>query len=107
MASRKLTREEWLEAIVQWRRSGQTRETFCARRDLNPRRMEWWEKRLAETSDVASGSEAATFIEVSSQGEIVATDRLELEVGRVRVRIPVSFDERVLARVLAVLEARR
>lgn len=69
--------------------------------------MEWWEKRLAEASSVGPESEAPAFIEVSGQGEVIATDRLELEVGRVRVRIPASFDERVLSRVLAVLEARR
>jgi hypothetical protein len=107
VATRKLTREEWIDAIGQWRRSGQTRETFCARRDLNPRRMEWWEKRLADASSLGSEAETPAFIEVSAQGEVIATDRLELEVGRVRVRIPASFDERVLARVLAVLEARR
>ena len=107
MSTRKLTREEWFKAIGQWRRSGQTRENYCAGRDLNPRRMVWWERQLAGRSSAAGEAVASTFVEVTQSGEVVAPERLEIEVGGVRVRIPAEFDEQALTRVLAVLEARR
>jgi hypothetical protein len=104
--TRKMTREEWVKAIGQWRRSGQSREEWCARRDLNPRRMEFWERRIAGRGGERDGAGPA-FVEVTSSGEVVSTGLLELEVGGVRLRVAAGFDEQVLVRVLAVLEARR
>ena len=106
MATRKLTREEWVKAIGQWRRSGQSREEWCARRELNPRRMEWWERRISGRGGEREAADSS-FVEVTSDGEVVPSGLLELEVGGVRLRVGAGFDEQVLVRVLAVLEARR
>lgn len=69
--------------------------------------MELWEKRLAGAASASETGSAAAFVELTADGEVVSAERLELELGGVRLRIPATFDERVLARVLAVLEARR
>jgi hypothetical protein len=49
------------------------------------------------------------FVEIGSQAgslENAGEDRIELEVGRVRLRVPDAFCPETLARVLAVLEGR-
>lgn len=106
MATRKLTKDEWVSTIAQWRRSGQTREVFCARRELNPRRMEFWERRLGGKIEAEEEHGAPAFVEVTADGEVVSAERLELEVRGIRIRLPATFDERALSRVLALLEAR-
>ena len=108
MAKRKLIREEWRSTIAEWRASGLSREEYCEPRGLNARTMAWWEGTLARGGRGGGGSRARAtkFVEVTSAVAGIDT-RLELELGGVHVRVPASFDDGALRRVLAVLEARR
>ena len=106
-------RATWSKRIESWQRSGLSATEFAARHGLRERTLTWWRWRLGRGAKssaltVRKGATAAvgplTFVEMTS-----AASREPFEVvltSDVRVRVPASFDERVLVRLLDVLERR-
>ena len=60
LAARRWTEEDAGVALAAWRRSGQSAYAFARGHGLNPQRLHWWAKRLAEWD---AESEATSFVE--------------------------------------------
>jgi len=108
-------RQEWVERVDQWRRSGLTAKRFAASIGVKAGTLTHWAWRLGHEQQrrkVQRGSVMASAAQSDAFVEIVATatrdDRFELVVGNGReLRIPADFDATALERLLGVLEAAR
>ena len=91
-----------------------TRAQFARRERIRPETLSWWRwklasegggRRRARVQRVRAESELA-FVEVASRAASVlgsGETRIELEMGRVTLRVPDRFSPETLARVLKVL----
>jgi len=102
-------RQEWVERVDRWRRSGMTAKQFAASMGVNAGTLAHWswrlgrEQRTLKTRPAAS-QRALVEIVTGATGD----DRFELVVGNGRrVHVPASFDAAALVRLLTVLEAGR
>jgi hypothetical protein len=111
------TREEWRERVRAWQASGLSCAQFAQRAKVHPGTLMWWRWKLTSgdgdrprsRAKSAHAASALTFVELAPQAAPFAAaseSRIELEVGRVRLRVPDQFRPETLARVLEVLEAR-
>ena len=100
---RRWTREDAREVIALLDRSGQPVSAFAAEHGIDPQRVYLWRRRLGK-------AEPTTFQEIvvrpSSRMVDGNRDGTPFEVALVSglvVRVPASFDEEALARLLNVL----
>jgi hypothetical protein len=100
---------EWAERVRQAEASGLSIPAFAAKHQLSKSALYSWRHRLAgEATEASSRPSAATalaFIRLEPLAQQAAAEPIEvlLRNGRV-VRVPLAFDEGVLARVLNVAE---
>ena len=99
MPGRRRSAAEWRALVAEWRASGQSRGTFATVRGLSPRTLGWWAWRLGATAD--PGPEFVELV-VADAVEAAPPD-LVVEVGVVRVHVPVGFDARELRRLVDAL----
>ena len=112
------TPREWQAVFRDWEASGLTQVQFCTQRGLSIHvfRAERYGKRRSRTNLQTGSGRSATFVPVKvvarRQGSALAllnpaaaVIELVLVGGRV-VRVSSGFDEHLLARVIAVAEAR-
>jgi transposase-like protein len=97
------TEEEARQVIAALERSGKPVAAFAAEHGLDPQRVYYWRRRVA-------GGDGTTFRELivrpsQPQGETAAFE-VALAGGDV-VRVPASFDDAALARLLDVLARAR
>ena len=60
--------QQWREIFSEFAQSGQTRERFCAERNLKLSTFSRWRKRLRDDSHaVAANTEDSMFVELASQ----------------------------------------
>lgn len=89
------TEEEWRRRFAQQKRSGASISSWCKRQGINANKFFYWRKRLGEAG------------ETEVPGKFIRLDRgepVEVIVGdNIRIRVPVSFDEALLKRLLGVL----
>lgn len=108
-----LGEDRWREIIGACERSGEQIKAFCNRQGLAPSAFYYWRRRLAGSLPSAAAStsiDAAlpAFIELKA-GVVHAGDpeppiyEVVLKNGR-RISISGAFDERVLGRLLALVE---
>jgi transposase len=100
----------WQNMIREAARSGLSVREFCRRRQLTISQFYWWQRRLkpqqtsARRKQRGVGSDQASFVLVSENGESPAAGiELVLGDGR-RLRISRGVDEETLRAVLAALE---
>jgi hypothetical protein len=109
-------RDEWRKRVERWRESGLSAEAFAAELGTKPATLKFWKYRVgleAKAKAVAEGKqssspavEAAALVEVrANTSSESAAFVLELGSSR-RLQISNAFDDRALARLLAVLERR-
>jgi len=99
--------------VESWRTSGLSGREFARRSGINPNTLFWWKWKLQnegmEWGQRPKLRPSPSFVEISEAVlpamAAEADDRVELVVGDVIVRVPDAFEERTLARVIAVLEA--
>lgn len=118
------SREQWAQHCADWETSGLRQAEFCRERGLNVETLRWWRSRLRAHAasgirrrppvDMAASSTttpAPTFVPVTitaAPHARIRPRRPTIDVvlrGRRRVRIGPDLDERLLARVVLVLEA--
>lgn len=103
----------------EWKASGLSCAEFSKRERINPRTLSWWAWRLRADGEVDRKPSRKTkrpkqrprrakraelsFVEVTAA---VADDRIEIEVGDVKVRVPRDFDAKALWRVFEVMGRR-
>jgi hypothetical protein len=97
------TEQDARSALATLERSGKSVRVFAEEHGLDPQRLYSWRRRVA-------GGDPTTFREVivrsSSPGVIAGDDRALFEIALpsgVVIRVPTSFDDAALARLLGVL----
>jgi hypothetical protein len=96
------TRDRWHEHVEQWASSGLTAAQYGDRAGVNPRTLTYWKWRLGQESrERVTPTTVAAFVEVHPRRE--EGFELELRGGR-RLRVPASFDEPALRRLIELLE---
>lgn len=110
------SRAEWAKRVAEWTESGLSGAEFAGKAGLKEATLRHWKwqlgrgrrKRRARQRPTAAAA-ALSFIEVKPAltSQLVAGELFEviLRDGR-RVRVPPSFDEAALRRLLVVLEER-
>ena len=112
MAARqaRASRDVWAKRVERWESSGQTAAAFARELGINARTLTYWRyalKRGAKPPRRRAGPRevpaASSFLKLEASA---STEPFELELsGGRRLRVPASFDEAVLRRLLAILEA--
>lgn len=99
--------------VQDWLASGLSCRAFAARSGVHVATLSWWKRKLeSEGQDLSiqKTQPHPAFVEVTSAIPIVdhsaSDERIEIEVGNVKVRLPCDFPESTLSRVFDVLEAR-
>lgn len=110
------SRKVWAERVRRWRKSGLTAREFAAELGVNANTLAFWKYEIARNGrdcEAAGGaSSRVEFVEVTGAVPEVASNATygePLEVvcaGGRTVRVPRSFDEQTLLRLLAALEGR-
>lgn len=93
------TRDEWAERVRRWRASGLTAKDFAGREKLQPATLRWWASALERKA------RTKPFVEVTLSAPVTGSIAVVLPNG-MRIEINGAFDEGVLRRVVAALEAR-
>lgn len=89
------SRQQWQAIISELESSNLDVQDFCQQRNLNPGSVYAWRKRLG----------AAPFVELALGTAALSSDfAVELPDG-VTVRVPATFDDSALGRLLATLRA--
>jgi transposase-like protein len=102
---------EWAERVRQAEASGLSIPAFAAKHQLSKSALYYWRHRLAaeaaeaQASPPPSASTALAFVRLEPLAQQSAAEPIEvlLRNGRV-VRVPLAFDEGVLARVIDIAE---
>jgi hypothetical protein len=95
---RKYGLNNWEEVIKKWEASGQTQKRFCTENGIRFGTFHYYRKRLKKNRDHES-----KFIEIP-EIEMTHTDiELQLISRNIKIKIPYSFDEQTLNRLLKVL----
>lgn len=109
--------EEWRRLVSEWRGSGLPCKTFASARGVHPHTLSWWAWRLGPQSPVRSeargcagrstaptaGAGAPGFVEVVVSDAVTIPREFVVEVGDLRVRVPVGFDACELRRLVGAL----
>lgn len=107
MARKRETRDVWQRRVARWAKSGLSRAEFAAREGVKPETLAWWRWALgvAKPSTSLMKREPA-FVEVEAIAAVdVPQERIEVALGNGRVvRVPSTFDEQELGRVIVVAE---
>lgn len=102
------SRDEWALRVRRWEQSGLSAGAFAAREAVSAKSLAWWRWKLGHDGGPAREAAPPTpaFVRLEAPS-VVSVDPIEIDLdnGRV-VRVPVAFDDVLLARVLAVAERR-
>jgi hypothetical protein len=102
-------REKWRAHVRRWKESGLTRDQFAALAGLNGGTLAYWQWRLHKegaSKRAPKKSAPPKFIELTPMAgwSPETPERIELVLtDGVVVRVPASFDDETLRRVLGVL----
>ena len=101
-------REVWGRLVSQWRSSGETAREFAAKHGVKASTLSGWAWRLGRERAADAKGQASPpqsrMIELRGIPVQMHEECFELEVGGRRVRVPPSFDEDALRRLIGVLE---
>lgn len=106
------TRHEWAKRVQQWDESGLTGSAFAARIGVKESTLRHWKWLLGQRGRRSSRPASVAgpaFVEIAPllAGQLTASEPFEVVLGGdVRLRVPQSFDEPALRRLLAVLRER-
>jgi hypothetical protein len=100
MAQKRVSRDEWARRVRDWEASGLSAADYGRRRHLRPGALTWWRWKLSH--DEAT---SPAFVEVHVVDDVADAPSVEVVLtnGRI-VRVPPSFDDDALARVMSLAE---
>ena len=101
-------RAEWTQRIQRGQASGLTAREFAEREGLRERSLTWWKWKLGSAVSDSVVAAPATFLPVrvveSSPARGPAGEAFEVALSNGRVvRVPSSFDDATLGRLLAIV----
>jgi transposase len=102
------SREQWSQWVRGWERSGLTAAQYAEDEGIHPGTLTHWRWRLRrdarerrEQQQARAGAQSTSFVEVSPEAMWWQTsERIEIVVGEVVVRVPDVFETATLRRVL-------
>jgi transposase len=106
------TKAIWRERLARFSRTNLSIEEFAVREGVAVSSLRWWRWRLGSEAKKtrayaplarAAGVSGPAFVEVGSPSTSASSYEVVLANGRV-VRVPASFDDAVLARIISVVE---
>lgn len=102
------SREQWAERVRGWQRSGLTAAEYAAEEGIHPGTLAHWKWKLRQ--GVRGGrvsstrAESTSFVELTQSTTLwQASERIEVVVGDVVVRVPDVFESSTLRQVLSAL----
>ena len=95
----RLTRQQWQSLITEFETSGQTQTEFCSQRNLNPKYFSLKRSKLI----AKDATDVPAFTKVKLERPRVSHFAIELEVGRVTLKISQSTPAAYLADVIRAL----
>jgi hypothetical protein len=107
------SREEWAKRVERWRESGLSAEQYASELGINAGTLKFWKYQLGrpatKTSPVRSRPEVQSkelpLVEVRAAVTTPSTTHFELELRGGRcLRIPATFEDAALKRLVRVLE---
>ena len=98
--------EERRRLVRDWKASGETAIAFAKRIGVASNTLYRWRSALASTPPEVSESALSRIVELRAAPAPTGA-HFEIDVGSRRVRVPASFDEEGLRRLLRVLEVAR
>jgi hypothetical protein len=113
------SREAWAKRVERWKDSGLSAKEYAAEVGINARSLSWWSwhlgtekrgglrptRRRRRVAVQPKAPAPITFVEMTAPS---AAEPLEVVLpSGIRIRVPVTVDTGMLARVLDVLEKRR
>jgi transposase-like protein len=101
---RRRRREEQRRLIQEWKESGESAAAFAARIGVAGNTLYRWRSTMTDAAPKVPERALSRIVEVRA-AVMLADTRFEIEVGVRRIRVPASFDETGLRRLLRVLEA--
>ena len=105
MSKRRRRRSDEQRRLIQeWEESGESAAAFAARIGVASNTVYRWRAASTSAPPKLPESTLARIVEVRAAA-MPADTRFEIEFGGRRVRVPASFDETDLRRLLRVLEA--
>ena len=95
----RLSRQQWQSLIIEFETSGQTQTEFCKQRNLNPKYFSLKRSKLI----AKDATDVPAFTEVTVERPRVSHLAIELEVGKVSLKISPSTPAAYLADVIRAL----
>jgi transposase-like protein len=95
--------EEQRRLVREWNESGEAAAAFARRIGVASNTLYRWRAALASLAPEVSASTLGRIVEVRAASASTSA-HFEIDVGSRRVRVPASFDEAGLRRLLRVLE---
>lgn len=103
------SREQWVEVVEQFERSGQSHEAFCAQHRLNVGSFRNWLYRLRSGSARGKVARSATRllpVRVAPAGAADEETVIELAVGDAMLRVRGRFGPAYVAELVTLLRSR-
>lgn len=102
------SRAEWTQRIRRWQASGLTAREFAEREGLRQQSLAWWKWKLGSAVADSAVSTPTTFLPVrvvdNSPARVPGGEAFEVAFPNGRsVRVPSSFDDATLERLLAIV----
>ncbi|HTZ86364.1 MAG TPA: hypothetical protein VMB05_06835 [Solirubrobacteraceae bacterium] len=103
------SREQWVEIVEQFERSGQSHDAFCAQQRLNVGSFRVWLYRLRSASPQGKVARSATRllpVRVAPSSSAEPETVIELAVGEAMVRVRGDFGPAYVAELVTLLRSR-
>lgn len=103
------SREQWVEFVEQFERSGQSHDVFCAQHRLNVGSFRSWLYRLRHDSSQGKVARSATRllpVRVAPSGAADPETVIELAVGDAMMRVRGDFGPSYVAELVTLLRSR-
>ena len=100
--------QQRVQHLRHWKESGLSQRAYSVQKGINPRTFNNWVKRQKNWKQKEGDRTQDEFIPVKfpDGGKTAGKSTIEIGVGRYRITIEGSFDQRFLHQVLNVLEGR-
>ena len=94
-------------AVAAWRASGEGAKQFGAKHGLSARRLQWWGRRLGESTPAltSAGASAVELVPIGVIQRDGCDEPIEIVVGVFKIRVPHHVDRDTLRTVVEVLRS--
>lgn len=106
----KRSREEWVELVDEWKRSGASVEAFAEPLGIRPKTLLWWMWRLGarRARSKSSRVDEVRMLPVTVRAPVVERPEarvIEVEIGSTIVRFPAATDPQTIGDVMLEIKA--